>query len=166
MSLRWLSRSSRSARPSRSFLAGSLCDRRENFAPLTPRGAARDVAGMQLQAVVADGGVGPADDLAAPEHGEGVVTADALGRRGVGFEAVGPAPEMLEALAVPDDGIEGGEQSQAFVEHRIAGEAEAGGVFVGGPEPAAAVDCSLWQSRVLTRQCCTPMLAPLRGGGT
>src|SRR3990167_10142827 len=50
--------------------------------------------------------VRPADDLVAPQQWQRVVAELAFRGRGVGLEAVGPAPQQLEAAAVPDDGVE------------------------------------------------------------
>ena len=61
---------------------------------------------LQQQPPVPDRGVAPADDAVAPEQRQGVVAELALRRRRVGLEAVGPAPEQLEAAPVPDDRVE------------------------------------------------------------
>src|ERR1700744_1713611 len=51
----------------------------------------------------------PADDAFVPEQRQRVVAELALTRRGVSLESIGPAPEDLEAAAVPDDRVERGQ---------------------------------------------------------
>ena len=70
-----------------------------------------DVAEVDVELVVFDGGVGPADDVFFPEDGHGVVAELSFRFGGVGFEAVAPAPEMFEAGSVAHDGIEGAEDA-------------------------------------------------------
>src|SRR5262249_15194193 len=53
------------------------------------------------QTIGADSSVCPADDCIAPKQRHGVVTADALGGRRIGFEAIGPSPEMFESFSIP-----------------------------------------------------------------
>ena len=66
-----------------------------------------EVTKVDLELVVLDGGVGPADDVVFSEDGHGVVATLSFRFGGVGFEAVAPAPEMFEAGSVAHDGIEG-----------------------------------------------------------
>ena len=73
--------------------------------------------------------VAPADHAVAPQQRQRVVAELALRRRRVGLEAVGPAPEELEAAAVPDDRVERREQPHALVgrvPRRRAGSRSAG----------------------------------------
>src|ERR1700678_1696174 len=59
--------------------------------------------------------ISPSDHPIMPQQRQRVIAELALGRGGVGLEAIRPAPEDLEAAAVPCDGIEGGEQAYAVV---------------------------------------------------
>src|SRR4029079_11847511 len=77
------------------------------------RRAAVDVAERGLQVAVPDGKIAPADDLVAPQHRQRVVAPLPFGHGRVGLEAIGPAPEQLEAAAVPHDRIERREQPDA-----------------------------------------------------
>src|SRR4030095_16440429 len=80
------------------------------------RRATGDVAEPRLEAALGHGDVAPADHAAAPEQGKCVVAEAALRRRRVCLEAIGPAPEPLEAAPVPDDRVEGREEA-----HLVAG---------------------------------------------
>ena len=75
-------------------------------------------------------------DAVAPEQRQRVVAELALRRRRIGLEAIGPAPEQLEAAPVPDDRVERREQAHALV-GRVARRAR---VLVGRPVPGRAVE--------------------------
>ena len=94
----------------------------------------------------------------APQQRQRVVAAHAFRRRRVGLEAVGPAPQQLEAAAVPDDGVEGREQPHGVV-GRVAARR---GLLAGGPEPGDAVHHRLRQPRLRSRQRGGALVGPLR----
>jgi hypothetical protein len=71
------------------------------------RGLPGDIADVGLQDTVLRGDVAPANDAFAPEQRECVVTANALVRRGIGLEPVGPLPEKLKAPTIPPKGALG-----------------------------------------------------------
>src|ERR1700744_2744857 len=77
--------------------------------PGSARRLAVFVAKSRLELTSDDSDIAPADDAFVPEQRQRVVAELALTRRGVSLESIGPAPEDLEAAAVPDDRVERGQ---------------------------------------------------------
>ena len=71
-----------------------------------------------LQSRICHSRIAPTDDLITPQQGQRVIAELAFGRGGVGFKAVVPAPKQAEAAAIPNDGVEGGEQAGGLLRRR------------------------------------------------
>ncbi len=69
-----------------------------------------DVACVDVEEVSASGAVDPADHVLSPGQRHGVVPESAPLPRHIGLEPVWPAPQVLEARAVPHERIERGQE--------------------------------------------------------
>ncbi len=58
-----------------------------------------------MQHAILDCQIAPADHPVAPQQRQSIVSALAFCHRSVGFEAIHPSPEQLEAPAIPNHGI-------------------------------------------------------------
>jgi hypothetical protein len=86
------------------------------FAPERPVAwrCSRGVSNVGAKRPVDHRNVAPSDHAIAPQQGQRVVAAEALRDRRVRLEAVLPAPESLEAIAIPHDRIKRRQQLDAL----------------------------------------------------
>jgi hypothetical protein len=116
------------------------------------------MAERRAQPAAFDREIGPAGGAVAPDQRQRVVAELAHRRRRVCLEAVGPAPQQLEAQAVPCDRIERREQPHRVVCF-VIGRAR---VLVGRPVPVAAVDAGMREPGLGTFDRGAEVLAVLR----
>src|SRR6266496_1066109 len=120
-----------------------------------------DIANLGLELAVFHGEVAPANHAVAPTERQSVIAEPAFGRRRVGFETVDPAPQQLEAGAVPHHRVERRQQAH-LVLRRMARRVFR--IIICRPIPVDAINARMREPISRPLQGTLQLAAPLRHG--